>query len=257
MKVSLANAPDVRSKIPADEWAVRVELAACYRLVAHFGMTDLIYTHISARIPGTGDRFLINPYGQLFNEITASSLVRVDQQGRILESEDAEVNEAGFTIHSAVHGARHDAACVIHTHTTAGMAISAQKAGLLPLTQHSMRFYGRIGYHDYEGIALDLDERERLVRDLGEHPALILRNHGLLVVGRTVPEAWQNIYYLERACQSQLAASSGGGALNLIPEHIARHTAEQWVKFIQQPGGQRDWPALMRFLDGIDPSYKN
>lgn len=256
MLVNVVNAPDRRKEIPEEEWKVRVELAACYRLVAHFGMTDLIFTHISARVPGPDEVFLINPYGTLFNEITASSLVRVDLHGRILEAETAEVNEAGFTIHSAVHGARPDVACVIHTHTVAGMAIAAQEQGLLPLTQHSMRFYNRIGYHDYEGIALDLDERERLVRDLGDHPAMILRNHGLLVAGRTVPEAWTTIYYLEKACQAQLAATAGGAALHPIPPDVAEHTAAQWTKFLSQPAGHRDWPAVLRFLDTLDPSYK-
>ena len=216
------------TSLSPDEWAVRVDLAACYRLVAHFGMTDVIFTHISARIPGHDDQFLINPFGQLFQEITASNLVRIDLAGRKLAGETAEVNEAGFTIHSAVHGARHDAACVIHTHTTAGMAVSAQEDGLLPLTQHSLRFHGRLGYHDYEGIADDLDERERLVRDLADHPAMILRNHGLLATGRSIAEAWSNIYYLERACQAQLAATAGGARLRLVPEEAARHTAQQW-----------------------------
>ena len=255
MDLVQAESATLRNSVEPDEWTVRVDLAACYRLVAHFGMTDVIFTHISARIPGRDDQFLINPFGQLFQEITASSLVRIDLAGRKLDGETADVNEAGFTIHSAVHGARHDAACVIHTHTTAGMAISAQEDGLLPLTQHSLRFYGRLGYHNYEGIADDLDERQRLVRDLGDHPAMILRNHGLLATGRSIAEAWSNIYYLERACQAQLAAASGGARLRLVPEEAARHTAQQWKMFVERPEGRRDWPALKRLLDSIDPSY--
>jgi ribulose-5-phosphate 4-epimerase/fuculose-1-phosphate aldolase len=238
------------------EWETRIDLAACYRLVAHYGMTDVIYTHISARVPGTEDQFLINPYGQLFSEISASSLVKIDLDGNVLDETEYEVNQAGFCIHSAIHAARHDVECVVHTHTTAGMAVSAQADGLLPLTQHAMRFYGNIGYHDYEGIALDLDERERLVADLGEHRALILRNHGLLTAGRTIPEAFNLIYYLERSCQAQIAALSGGVKLTIPNQGVPEHTAQQFVR-TGKPSGHREWPALLRMLDQTDPSYRS
>lgn len=257
MAVSLINVPDRRDRIPQAEWELRVQLAACYRLAHHFGMTDLIFTHISARIPGPEHHFLINPYGALFNEITASNLVRIDLDGRILEESDSRVNEAGFTIHSAVHMARPDAVCVIHTHTNAGMAISALDVGLLPLTQHATKFYQRLGYHDYEGIALDLDERARLIRDLGPtNRAMILRNHGLLALGRSVPAAWNTIYYLERACQSQLTAMSTGAALRLIPDDVAEHTARQWDRNLASGNGNPEWPPMLRLLDRIDPSYR-
>jgi ribulose-5-phosphate 4-epimerase/fuculose-1-phosphate aldolase len=258
MKASVAKLKsNPQTAIPPAEWEVRVNLAACYRLVAHHGMTDLIYTHISARVPGPEEHFLLNPYGQLFSEITASSLVKLDLEGNVLDETEYEINQAGFTIHSAIHGARPDVACVLHTHTNAGMAVSAQRDGLLPLTQHSMRFHNRLAYHDYEGIALDLDERTRLVRDLGERRSMVLRNHGLLVAGRTVPEAFNLMYYLERACQAQIAAQAGGNApLNLVSAKVAEHAAQQFERS-NLPAGSREWPALLRFLDGIDPSYRH
>lgn len=242
--------------IPDQEQQVRVDLAACYRLVALYGMTDQIYTHISARVPGTDDQFLINPYGQLFHEITASSLVKVDINGRVIGETTHDVNAAGFTIHSAVHSARHDATCVIHTHTTAGMAVSTLKDGLMPITQHALLFYGDIGYHDYEGIALDLEERERIIADLGQSSALILRNHGLLTVGRTVAEAFNRVYHLERACQAQIAALSCGVAITVPSEAVRERTALQ-SKGNGQPIGSKGWPALLRLLDNQDGSYKN
>lgn len=197
--------------IDPQEWTIRCDLAAAYRLIAHFGMDDLIYTHLSARLPGNENRFLLNPYGLMFNEITASSLVVVDPEGHAIEAEEkSKINNAGFTIHSAVHMNRQDAMCVRHTHTTAGMAVAAQDQGLLPLNQMSMEFYGRLSYHDFEGIALDLDERERLVKDLGKNNVMILKHHGLLTTGRTVAEAFYNMYYLDQACRIQIAASQGG-----------------------------------------------
>jgi ribulose-5-phosphate 4-epimerase/fuculose-1-phosphate aldolase len=257
MNAALVSTPDLRDAVPDAEWRLRVELAACYRLAHHFGMTDLIYTHISARIPGDEHQFLINPFGKLFSEITASSLVRVDVNGRILDRSNIAVNEAGFTIHSAVHMARPDACCVIHTHTNAGMAISALAAGLLPLTQHSTKFYNRLSYHDYEGIALDLGERQRLIQDLGPiNRAMILRNHGFLVLGRSVPEAWNNIYYLERASQAQLTAMSASAVLCLIPSDVAEHAASQWDSFADKGADRPEWQALLRFLDQTDASYK-
>ena len=212
------------------EWAVRCDLAALYRLVAHHRMTDLIYTHISARLPGPEHHFLINRYGVLFHRMTASDLVKIDLDGNVLEPPSSNmgarrVNAAGFTIHSALHMAREDLQCVIHTHTAAGIAVSAQKHGLLPISQHALKFYGHLAYHEYEGVALELDERERLVRDLGPNKAMILRNHGLLVAGRTIPEAWNQIYYLERACQAQVAALAGGTELVLPPEDVRQKAA--------------------------------
>jgi ribulose-5-phosphate 4-epimerase/fuculose-1-phosphate aldolase len=238
------------------ERRVRTDLAACYRLCAHFRMTDLIYTHISARVPGREARFLINPYGLLFEEITASSLVAVALDGTIVDDPTGlGINPAGFVIHSAIHGARHDVGCVIHTHSAAGLAVAAQKKGLLPLTQHAMRFTGRLAYHDYEGVALDLPEQRRLVRDLGRHDAMILRNHGLLTCGSDIADAFDLMYYLERACQAQVTAMAGGAALAVPQPAIAQKVARQFMR----PGRTapvKAWAALLRLLDKIDPAYK-
>src|SRR5262245_17640925 len=197
----------LKSKVSAEEWATRVDLAACYRLVHHYRMDDLVYNHISARVPGAEGHFLINAYGMTYDEITASSLVKIDFDGKVVQDSGTGygVNHAGFVIHSAVHRGRHDVACVIHTHTPAGMAVSAMECGLLPLTQNAM-FFSEVGLHDYEGPAVDLDEQKRLVKDLGANDAMILRNHGFLAVGRTIPEAFITIYWLERACQAQVLA---------------------------------------------------
>jgi ribulose-5-phosphate 4-epimerase/fuculose-1-phosphate aldolase len=214
------------------EWQVRCDLAALYRLVAHYRMTDFIYTHISARVPGPEHHFLINQYGVLFEEMRASDLVKIDLAGNIVNQDERGsrlVNEAGFTIHSAIHAAREDLTCVIHTHTAAGIAVSAQAHGLLPISQHALKFYGCLSYHGYEGIALELDERPRLVADLGPaNKAMILTNHGLLAAGETIPEAFLNIYYLERACQAQIAALAGGAKLIYPPEEVCRKTAAQY-----------------------------
>ncbi len=249
--------PSVRDQVSEEEWQTRVDLAACYRLAAMHGWTDLIYTHISARVPGTDDHFLLNPFGFMFEEVTASSLVKLDTEGGIVMPSPYAVNAAGFTIHSAVHEARHDMACVMHTHTVSGMAVSAQEDGLLPLAQTSLVFHGALSYHDYEGIALDLDERERLVADLGENTAMILRNHGLLTCGRSVAEAFMTMYMLEKACELQLAAQAGG-TLRLIPEEVCTHTARQ---FQRDPDAGGDghvaltWAALLRQLDRVNPGY--
>jgi ribulose-5-phosphate 4-epimerase/fuculose-1-phosphate aldolase len=256
--ITATAAPALPPQHPADaaEWAVRVNLAACYRLAAHFRMTDLIYTHISARVPGPEPHFLINAYGLLFDEITASSLVKVTLAGEVVEDPTGlGINPAGYLIHGAVHGARHDVGCVIHTHTTAGLAVASQKRGLLPLTQHAMRFTDRLAYHDYEGIALDPDEQQRLVRDLGAHDAMILRNHGLLTCGPTVHDAFDLMMHLERACQAQVAAMAGGAELNLPPPAVARKVAAQFAR----PGRRAPanaWAALLRMLDRIDPGYR-
>lgn len=251
-----AMSRDVRLSVTPAEWAVRLDLAACYRLAAHFGLTDLIYTHISARVPGEEGRFLINAYGLLFPEIKASTLVKVTLDGAIVDDPTGlGINAAGFVIHGAVHGARHDVGCVMHTHTTAGLAVAAQRQGLLPLTQHAMRFTDAIGYHDYEGIALDLDEQARLVRDLGAHNAMILRNHGLLACGPTVHDAFDLMMHLERACQAQVAAAAGSADLVIPPHDVARKVAAQFAR----PGRQAPanaWSALLRMLDRDDPSYR-
>jgi ribulose-5-phosphate 4-epimerase/fuculose-1-phosphate aldolase len=241
--------------IDSQEWEVRCDLAAAYRLIAHFGMDDLIFTHLSARLPGREHRFLLNPFGLLFDEITASSLVAVDPEGHAIEPVDeAKINNAGFTIHSAVHMSRDDAQCVMHTHTTAGMAVAAQEQGLLPLNQMSMQFFGRVRYHDYEGLALDLDERDRLVRDLGPSDVMILRHHGLLTTGRSVGEAFYNMYYLEQACRLQVAATQGGQKITVPPDVVAGHTAEQF-NHIGTIKGERPWAALRRKLDRMAPDY--
>jgi ribulose-5-phosphate 4-epimerase/fuculose-1-phosphate aldolase len=246
-----------KGKASGTEWRARVDLAACYRLVAHFRMTDLIYTHISSRLPGRAPRFLINPYGLMFDEITASCLVTVTLNGRIVDDPTGlGINPAGFVIHSAIHGARHDVGCVIHTHTAAGLAVAAQKRGLLPLSQHAMRFTDCLAYHDYEGVALDLPEQRRLVRDLGRHDAMILRNHGLLACGATVALAFDRIHYLERACQAQVGAMAGGVPLTIPKPAVARKVARQFARPGRTAPGKA-WSALLRLVDRLDPSYKS
>lgn len=238
------------------EWERRVELAAAYRLVALFRWDDLITTHISARVPGTQDQFLINPFGMYFEEITASSLVKVDLQGRTIEDSPYPVNPAGFMIHSAIHAARHDAECVLHTHALNGTAVSAQKEGLLPITQHAMVVVNSLGYHDYEGIALRDEEKPRLVRDLGRNQFLMLRNHGLLTVGASVAEAWNNMYLFETACTMQLRAQAGGGELVRIPDEILATSAEQLREATLDKGpAALVWPGLLRRLDRVMPGY--
>ncbi len=242
----------------ASERALREDLAAAYRLVARFGMDDLIFTHLSARLPGEGEpRFLINPYGMLFSEITASSLVVIDVEGNPVGDSPWPVNPAGFVIHSAIHMGRPDAHCVMHTHTLAGMAVAATTDGILPLNQMSMEFAGRVAVHDYEGIAAEdnLSERQRLVRDLGDAPAMILRNHGLLTVGRTVAEAFYYLYYLEMSCRIQLAATSMGRPLALPPEQVVQRTRAQFTAGPDK--GWRPWAALRRLLDREQPDYRD
>ena len=242
--------------VSPEEWRLRVDLAAAYRLVAMFHWDDLVFTHISARVPGTQDQFLINPYGYMFEEITASSLVKVDQQGRKLQDTPHEVNPAGFTIHSAVHAARHDATCVLHTHTLNGIAVSAQKGGVLPLSQQSIFVLSSLGVHDYEGVALREDEKPRLVRDLGSNSFLLLRNHGLLTVGPTVADAFLSMYLFETVCTIQVRAQAGGGELvHVDPRIIA--TAQQQAKEATRGigGGALAWPGLLRRLDRTMPGY--
>lgn len=239
-------------------WRARVELAACYRLLAHFRMTDLIYTHATVRVPGAEGRFLINPYGWRWEEITASSLVEIDVDGNRTGDGPHRVNPAGFTIHSAVHMSRHDAACVIHTHARAGMAVAALRCGLLPLSQLAMQWHGRVATHDYEGIALDLDERQRITADLGDRPAMILRNHGLLTLGRSVAEAFSTMYYLNLACEVQVAAMSCGAELALPPDAVAEKVAGQYERMAFDDADlDLEWQAHLRLLDRIDPSYRS
>jgi ribulose-5-phosphate 4-epimerase/fuculose-1-phosphate aldolase len=243
------------------EAELRVQLAACYRLVAHFGMDDLIYNHISARVPGPEHHFLINPYGLLFSEVTASCLVKIDLDGNKVEPSDFEVNRAGFVIHSAVHAGRPDALCVLHTHSDAGTAIAALPNGLAPVSQFAMRYQGHTGFHDYEGVALGTDERERLVRDLGTHHTLVLRNHGVLTVGRTIPEAFILMYYFEKAARVQLLAQSGlaqGERLVLPAPEVSELASRQFNDFHGDilPPGTREWPAFMRLLERSQPDYR-
>jgi ribulose-5-phosphate 4-epimerase/fuculose-1-phosphate aldolase len=244
------NIPSLAGKVSAAEWEARIDLAAAYRLVALFKWDDLVFTHITLRVPDAEDQFLINPYGLFFDEITASSLVKIDLQGRKVQDSPFEVNPAGFVIHSAIHAARHDARCVMHTHTLNGVAVSAQRAGLLPISQHSMFSLASLGYHDFEGPALDDDEKPRLVADLGDRSSLILRNHGLLTVGETVADAFVAMYYLEASCAIQVRAQTGG---ELIP--VPKEVLDQAVSRTRQ--GPRVWPGLLRRLDRLDPSYKN
>lgn len=247
------------------EWQLRQQLAACYRLIAHFRMSDLISTHISVRIPGPEHHFLINPYGLLFEEITASNLVKIDLQGVKVEDSPYPVNPAGFVIHSAIHRAREDAHCVLHTHTKAGCAVAAQECGLLPVNQISMEFYGRVAYHEYEGIALNFSEQQRLVADLGDKSVMILRNHGLLSVGDSVSQAFLRMYYLEKACEIQIAAQAGG-ALRYPSAEICRHTERQFNNpgadlaegELSDPDANRmAWAALLRLVERIAPDYKH
>ncbi|HEY8086821.1 MAG TPA: class II aldolase/adducin family protein [Polyangiaceae bacterium] len=238
-----------------NERDLRVDLAACYRIVALFGWDDLVFTHISARLPGDHDAFLINPYGMFFEEITASSLVKVDARGEKLAPSSFAVNPAGFVIHSAIHAARHDVQCVLHVHTNAGVAVSAQKAGLLPISQIATIAGASLGYHHYEGIALRDDEKPRLVRDLGSHTSLILRNHGLLTVGATVAEAFLAMYALEKACEVQLLAQSGGSELLPVDTRILAGVKANVDAVTRGQGAGIAWPALLRRLDRENPGY--
>ena len=247
--------PSMKELVSAEEWQLRVDLAACYRLVAAYGWTDLVFTHISARVPGDGHQFLINPYGLLFEEITASSLVKVDQDGHKLIDSPFPVNPAGFVIHSCIHAARDDAGCVLHTHTRAGIAVSAQKGGLLPISQQSTFVLGSLAYHDYEGVALREDEKARLQADLGRANWLMLRNHGLLTVGRTVADAFLNMYTFENACRIQIDAQAGGELITVDPRIIAG-VAEAVKTVTVGMGAALVWPAMLRKLDRMDPSYR-
>jgi len=248
--------PHVRDQVSDEEWQLRVNLAACYRLVALFGWTDLVFTHISARVPGPEHHFLINPYGLLFDEITASNLVKIDQDGNKVIDSPYDANRAGFVIHSAIHAARHDIQCVLHTHTRAGVAVSAQEGGVLPISQQSTFVLSSLAYHDYEGVALRDDEKPRLQADLGNKLFFMLRNHGLLTVGRSVADAFLNMYTFETTCQIQLAAQAGGKLISVDPQ-IIDGVAEVVDKQTGGQGGDFVWPALLRKLNRIDTSYRD
>jgi ribulose-5-phosphate 4-epimerase/fuculose-1-phosphate aldolase len=247
--------------ISPEEWALRVDLAACYRLIMHFGWDDLVLTHNSARVPGEPDHMLINAAGLMFNEVTASNIIKVDFDGNLVEPSEYEPIYAGVVIHGAIYLGRPDVQCVVHTHTEADIAVGVQEEGLLPLSQWAMRFYGRLGYHDYEGVSLDMDERERLQMSIGKHPVLVLRNHGLLTTGRDVSEAFAYLYHFERSAEAQLkaqAAVAAGGKLVFPPVETCEKQAAQFSNSGNVPGllARREWPALLRLCDKLDPSFR-
>lgn len=254
---ALSTTPAKTDSISPEEWQLRVDLAAAYRLVALFGWDELIFTHISARIPGDEHHFLINPYGMMFDEITASSLVRIDQAGNKVFADDYDVNPAGFTIHSAIHAVREDAQCVMHTHTTAGVAVSTMEKGLQPLSQQSLFPLSSLAYHDYEGVALREDEKSRLQADLGDNNFMILRNHGLLTTGESIADAFLGMFVLQKSCEVQLQAMATNEKLIPIPESILATARQQASAATKGLGGKLAWPGLLRRLDRIDPSYKN
>jgi ribulose-5-phosphate 4-epimerase/fuculose-1-phosphate aldolase len=259
MATQLKPLTGVKEQVSAEEWAIRVDLAAAYRLVAMYGWDDMIFTHLSARVPGPEHHFLINPYGLLFEEITASSLVKIDVEGHPVVETPYPVNPAGFTIHSAIHMAREDAHAVMHVHTKAGQAVSAQAEGLMPLTQTAMLIRDEVTYHEYEGVATDLDERERLVADLGPTKrAMILRNHGTLTIGKTVAECFVNLYYLERACEAQvMALTAGPQGLYNPPQGSPEKAAAQGKSGLAFVADKLAWPALLRKLDRTDSSFRD
>jgi ribulose-5-phosphate 4-epimerase/fuculose-1-phosphate aldolase len=257
--VAALNIPSLKDKVSPEEWQLRVDLAACYRLVAAYGWSDLVFTHVSARIPGPEHHFLINPYGLMFDEITASSLVKIDLGCNKLSESAYPVNPAGFTIHSCIHQVRDDAGCVLHTHTRAGIAVSAQKGGVLPLSQQSTFVLASLAYHDYEGVALNEAEKPRLQADLGRANFLMLRNHGLLTVGKTIQDAFLNMYTFENTCRIQMDAQSAAGSgaeLNLIPQNVCDANLNIMKVATAGQGAALAWPALLRKLDRMDESYK-
>jgi ribulose-5-phosphate 4-epimerase/fuculose-1-phosphate aldolase len=245
----------IQQQVTKQEWQTRISLAAAYRAVAMYGWDDLVFTHISARVPGPDAHFLINPYGMMFEEVTASSLVKVDLEGNKVMPSDYDINPAGFVIHSAVHAARDDAHCVMHLHTAAGIAISATKDGLLPLSQQSLFALSSLSYHDYEGVALNPDEKVRLVADLGQTNFMILRNHGLLTCGPTIADAFLFMYLLERSCEIQLKAQSTGKELLPIPANILAGIQAQAKQVTRSAGGSLAWPGILRKLDRVLPGY--
>ena len=257
MQIQPNSVPSLQGKVSDAEWQLRVDLAAAYRLIAHYGWDDMVFTHLSVRIPGPEHHFLINPFGALFDEITASSLVKIDVNGEKVEDSPFPVNPAGFTIHSAIHEARDDAQCVIHTHTVAGVAVAAHSEGLLPLSQQSLFPLSSLAYHDYEGIAVREDEKSRLVADLGTANFMILRNHGLLTCAPTVADAFLFMYVMQKACEIQVAALAGDRPLTPVPQPIIDKIQSEGDKVTSSQGGLLAWPALLRKLDRIDPSYRD
>ena len=251
-----ARIPSLKGQVSDAEWQLRVDLAACYRLVARYGWSDLIFTHISARLPGDAHEFLINPYGLMFDEITASSLIKVDALGNKLQETPFPVNQAGFIIHSAIHAARPDVGCVLHTHTRAGVAVSAQKDGVLPISQQSTFVLASLAYHDYEGVALRDDEKPRLAADLGDKSYFMLRNHGLLTVGRDIPSAFLAMYTFENTCRIQIDAQAGGELVRVNP-NILEGLSQVMKTVTAGQGANLAWPALLRKLDRVDPSYRD
>ncbi len=252
------NSTSLKNRTSAAEWQARCDLAALYRLIAYYRMTDLIDTHITCRVPGEPQHFLINRYGVAFEKMRASDLVKIDHDGKIVADYDSgkNVNVAGFVIHSAIHAARPDVNCIIHTHTADGIAVSAQQHGLLPISQHALKFYGRLAYHEYEGIALSLSERERLVADLGNFRAMILRNHGLLAAGESIARAFHEIYFLERACQAQIKALSGGSAaLHLPATNVCQHTAQQFDREGIEEIIANAWQAALSLIETQQQDY--
>lgn len=245
----------VKQHVSEQEWKARVDLAAAYRMVAHYGWDDLVFTHISARVPGPEHHFLINPYGMMFDEVTASSLVKVNLQGEKVMASDYNINPAGFVIHSAVHEAREDAQCVMHLHTTAGIAVSTQKEGLLPLSQQSLFALSSMSYHEYEGVALNPDEKKRLVADLGSTNFMILRNHGLLTCADSIADAFLGMFLLQRSCEIQLQAQASGQELIPIPEQILAGIRAQAKQVTRSAGGALAWPGILRKLDRTNPGY--
>lgn len=255
VETKIAPTSSKPTEMSAEEWETRIDLAACYRMIRHFGMDDLIYTHISARVPGPEEHFLLNPFGLLYEEVTASNLVKVDLNGGLVDEDTAPINPAGYLIHSCVHEARPDMHCVIHTHTTAGVAISAQTEGLLPISQTGLLYKDLIGYHEYEGLALDAAEQERLLADLGsEKQILILRNHGLLTCGKTIPEAFIMMYYLEQACRMQIAAQAGSGIVT-PPKSVQDKAHAQAMTGLGAGLGEREFEALKRRLAREGENY--
>jgi ribulose-5-phosphate 4-epimerase/fuculose-1-phosphate aldolase len=247
----------VRQQVGEAEWAKRIDLAACYRLLDLYGMSEMSANHVSTRVPGESNAFLINPHGMLYEQMHASCFIKLDLAGKILfNPTEYDINKAGYVVHSCIHGARHDVDCVIHTHTIAGMAVSAMECGLLPIAQTSMRF-AKIAYHDYEGVALRLEEQERLVRDLGDHEGMILRNHGLLTVGASIAEAFNSMFRLERACQVQVAALACNVKLKLPPQDVVNESWRLYQPGVRRRFGVLEWPALLKKLDKLDPSYRD
>lgn len=247
----------IQQKVSAEEWKLRVDLAAAYRLVALHGWDDLVFTHLSARVPGAEHHFLLNPYGMTFDEVTASSLVKVDLEGRKVMDVPHDINPAGFTIHSAIHSAREDANCVFHIHSLNGIAVSAQAEGLLPISQQSIFVLASLGYHDYEGVALREDEKPRLVKSLGSNQFLMLRNHGLLTVAGTVADAFLQLYTFERTCDIQIRAQAGGGRLLSVDPRIISTAKQQAATVTRSAGGVFTWPGLLRKLDRTDGSFRS